>query len=1635
MSDGLDELDQGWFSDQITQADAQMVDARERARVREAVATYEREIAASVDPRRRAVLSYEIGRIFDEILRDEHAAIRAYQRAHRADPTHRPTLMAVARLFGQAGRWAMVLRMVDAALRATRVPDERARLLCEKGDIFFLRFHRFEQAQASYEAALKLNATSTAALRGLAEVCMALGTEDAVDALLALANRVDAPKASRGLRLEAASRLAESSPAAAASLLDANQRSGAVLPTGWGVVPQLPGDRALSTALEQVAAVTGGVEDRARLLLEAAQRQVDGDPDRALDLARQATALDPSSILAWDTVIDLERRSEHWAAMAEALEESISAADTALDHVERLWRLSEVQLKHLDDPDSAVISLKALLAIEPAWPPAAERLERLLASHGAWADVVLLREAALARMEEPHRQADALFRIGLIYERQLEDAQGAQLVYRRALEARPDFHDAGKALGRLLIAQGDWAGYTTLVEAEVNRASELDVRLQLLTRISEVAEEHLNDLDRAIAACQRILEFAPDHLLTMRRTARLLARCGRWAQLLEINDLELERLNDVGLILSLLVRSSEICDVQLGDTEQATAYLQRAMLLAPRYVPAVESLAALYQRTGEWGALVALLRRQAKLTADSAERVALLFRVSEIFRGRMGDEEGALQAMVEALEAAPDHLPTLRALRGLYRERGDAQHERRLLGEELLRVDMPDLRADLLYRVGVLNQRVGEPDEAVEAWEQALAARPEHMGAAMALLDALSVRGDESAVRALRRRLAGLSVPAEALMHWGEVLRSARRDVEAEAEAREACEAILALEPKHMAALLTMVGLQAAGDEPAALIDTYHGLAEAVGTPSLKAEYLARAAQIRMTALDDGPGALQDYQAVLGSEPDHREALDFVERWAARTGDVELLASVLERRLAVAGSERGRQMVLVRAGDTLWRAQRLEDATHCFEAVLEMDPESIVALRALRALYHDLGQSGAATRLTEAEGRKSLDTHNAVRLLLQAGAVHESESRDASAALADYRAALAREPHDDGALRAVRRVTEKTARWRDLAETLLSVAESRPDQRSELLLEAAQIYARRLSRVDEAVRVLQDLARSPEVSTYVLQQLADYLVELEAWDLAVSVYAQVVERSDDPELRRAVSLRVATIHEGKRDDLGAAQAWLELVIEDGPPEVALFERVARVRSAQGDVDGAREALRTALPLANRTPAVDRRLRLALAEGAEPVELINLLRIIDVTEQGGQSERIAALLVGACTQLKKPRLLVSLLAPSVAHAHGQRAKRLRRLMVDGALAAGEHPGSLRVDIELLIEADPDDVALRRLHITALGRGLDAPDRMAAGYRWLLHRDPFASDDLRGLRRLSERTGVVDRAYEMARLLIALGEGGEDDQALVEACQSKVKRWPQRPLNELDRRLIWGGGVGDLAQMLSHLASVLPGVFNQVIPTGTEVEGPVVERAKRLGALIGCPIDSVQAADRGTQQIFVREGVLYVGEPLLALNATAQCFVLGTGLELAVRGLDWITAWSPTALGGLLEALASLGAHPPPMGASSPETREARAASLSARFKDIRADIQPDLDALGARLVTTEASRFRVEIFNAAQRTGLLAAGGVSPAVEALCRLHETPVSPRRAPGLAGLIRWVVGDAYYTTRRRLGLAAQR
>lgn len=1619
-----------------------------RVQVAETLSTYEREIEASLDPRRRAMLAYEIGYIHEQVLGDDRHAIRFYQRAYLSDPTHLPTLQAGQRVFARAGRWGMVIRLAEVEGGVHPSIERRALLLVHQADILLVRFGRPAEALAAARRALELRPDDPDIARGVAQLAAIADAPDVASAALPQAARHEPePLLADGLTLAAAQTLLASDDLSGAQqVLDALVAERPAQAEALALLSRIHRARGAWPEYIEVSAALAATlppPAKAHLLTDLARTCADqlDDVVGALALLEEAILADARAPMALELLVELRTRNGQWLAAAEGLARLATIVTDAAVRVDLLWHLAQIRLEKMGDEDGATRALRALLADAPTWAPAVRMLGRLLDERGDWGGVVALHTAELMAMTDPQARAARYFKIGEVHELQRNDPGAAGAAYRCAVDHDPDFKQAGKALARMLIRLGDWEGYVDLLEGEADRADDVEGAVYVLSRVAEVAALNLDDPQRALATWRRVISLDPKNLDAVRNMARLCARLGLWEPLLDANEQELALLDGTRGRLHLLVRSAEIAERALGQLERARSYLERAIALEPHFLPALQAMGRIARRMRRWSELADLYLAEVALTTSPREQVAIWSKLGELRSDQLEDVAGAIIAYESALKTDATHLPSIRALQRLYSQCGDARGEARMISAEVDQVPDAHARATLLDRLGRLNaERLARPDIAADAWRRALVEQPDFRRALQGLIDTQTEAEDYEALATTHRQLAeAATTPSEAVEHWLEVARISEMHLVAFVTAVDALELVLRLDPQNITALLTLERLYMQQARSQDLADIYGQLLKVVQAPASRADILCRRARVFAHHLNADDAALADYLAALACAPDRVEAVVWVEQYAARHGDVERLAMVLQRRLDMCEAPNERQTVLSHAAEVLRRAGQLSEAAGCYEAVLQLDPDAVVAMRALREIYEKLGDRKRVLRLAEDESRRSLDPRTAATLLVGAGITREEE--DAEGALAVYLEALARNPDDEAALSAVKRRCERDGRWDVLADALEERAFSITDEaeRAAQIIETVDVRARRLHDFEGAVELLsRAIALDASPSPLILQRLGDLLVETGAWRAAADVYATLCGVSEDTDLRRAVVYRLATIYEEKLGDLERAGECLEIILDEHPDEVSALPRLARIYLALGATDQAHRVYLKAVERATEpAQSAGFKQQIALIEvnaGRLQSATALLAEVIDVVPD---AEDAATRFATLCVQQGAADQLVTVLGGAIQRIANRApaANRLRRILSESLVPAGGNPDDAVAVLEQAIAAAAGDADLRAAHAALAERYPDHQRSALASRRWLALQRPFDTLNLRAMRALLTRLGRDDAAYEVARLLIAFDAALPDDREAVQQWNRRVKRWPMRAIGEQERaNARVAGEPSRFIDVLATVTRALPAVFCPAVPDTQAAPQIFMRVVHRVAAALGYPEPEVRLDARAIDRAAATLDGIVLSVDLLQLSTNEQAFWIATHLEMYARGAITLSGWAHIELRHLLTALAIVGGYSVRgIDASDPEVSATIAELAPMVEASLDSDLPGALDQLRRLLPGIKLGLIRASVAATAARVALLCCGGVLPGINAMHRIKHAPLE--RTLSLADLVRWTVSEPYAVQRLAVGLAPGR
>jgi tetratricopeptide (TPR) repeat protein len=761
--------------------------------------------------------------------RDEEA-LAWFERASAAKLDSVEALLGAGRLLVRAGR---VTEARDGLLRALRFApahDEAARLLLASRS----NTDAPEQLREILDEVVTLRPNDAAAKAELARVELALGHAARAEQLLAEAlatgtQRADwfvysaqalaalgrseqsAQMAARALELEpeqkdalrllGVAQAARGETAAAIEALERALAGGAPTPHAAERLHRLHREHAAN--LEANGDIAGAGRSHARAL-----ELVPEDHEARLGLAR--CLLEMSDVQRAVDVLEtgVSERAEHldlWVLLGStflekgmndrALRALETAARLAPDSVEITEKLAVAQARTGRDRE-AIGRLRALAEANRGTPAGLRMLARLYEKHGDFAAVVHCFEHLSNRAS---LDADERRQLGLALAASGRGREALEVLESVvALEPAP----AGvlRRLAQLRLEAGNPAGAAQAFETAVE-ASPDDVVAWLGLANARAREGNLESTVRAAA---RVLEREPQNVIALRLRGGALLRLGRHA--------EAEPL--LGAAASLdpsadLFRDLAACYARLGDVKKRLQALEALVGLAPNDAAAHFEHGMARRQAGHALAAVDAFRNALRLdpALEAAQKALTETALHEARQLLASDKlEPALAVLSPAVETVPQDQELVlmhgSVLTRLGRPDAAAERYRVALSRD------PDA-PELLARLGVIYYSQEQKAESVPLLRRALAAKPDHVQAALLLGRALVELGRLDEAVGVLERIASLAPGHAAYVALGEALERGR-DFR---RAAEAYQKALGAQPndlethRRLATSLAMTGL------------------------------------------------------------------------------------------------------------------------------------------------------------------------------------------------------------------------------------------------------------------------------------------------------------------------------------------------------------------------------------------------------------------------------------------------------------------------------------------------------------------------------------------------------------------------------------------------------------------------------------------------------------------------------------------------------------------------------------------------------------------------------------------------------------------------------------------------------------
>ena len=766
-------------------------------------------LVANIDaPQERISILYQIGELHESRLYNEDEAIRWYEAALEIEPTFRPSLRALSKLYSRRKLWEPLIHMLHAEAEASDDSSRGAAAHTRMAEIFEVQLGDTEQAIDHHARALALQPGLATPFKALTRL---YGSAGRFHELIELLER--------------------------------------------GIDEASEEDR-------RVAYLFRVADIYADYLHE---------PVQAAHTYRRILKLDPDHLGAIHALQRACEVAGRYKELVDALELEAGKTLDKQRIVTLLGRAAEIIDEKLEDREGALVRYRRALELDPKHAPSLAGLGRLYHRLGRWEDLYSVYDRELGITPMGRASVALLHTMAQLAEEKLGDDGRAIDCYRRGVGIDPRHGPSLHGLAILLQERRAFAELVDVLELELKSLSDPKSRALTAYRIGRAHEEHLHEPVKAIAAYHKATESVDDYRPALDGLARVRAAQEAWSGIVEDLAQEAATSKEPPLATAALLRAGEIFAEQLGQPERAIAAYERVLERDPINVSAMLALEPLYRQQNLWKSLVELYLRESKVLTDDGARVAVLREVAHLYENQaMGDADQLRTAYTAILQRLPSDPVALAALERLALAARDDQLLTRVDAQLASGDDDPALIGAYYTRLGETLERAQTMSSALKAYEMALAHDPDSLGAMYGLVRVATALDDPRALVAAKTRLATAERGGEAaaiLLVEAAKTRLQRLD-DAEGATRD-LEGALERWPDHVEAADMLYKILLMLDGGTRLVEKLSQAAESARSTERSGALWLRIAEIYADELGNIAGGISVLRRVLRDRPQH----------------------------------------------------------------------------------------------------------------------------------------------------------------------------------------------------------------------------------------------------------------------------------------------------------------------------------------------------------------------------------------------------------------------------------------------------------------------------------------------------------------------------------------------------------------------------------------------------------------------------------------------------------------------------------------------------------------------------------------------------------------------------------------------
>ncbi len=952
-------------------------------------------------PEDKIPLLFEMIEVYRDRLKLDVMVVNAFNQILNIQPTNEQAGEALAAQYETMKRWPDLISLLRRKAGAVTDTSEKVALQLKVANLFLEKFSNQAEAIKAYEAILELDPDNQEALGFLKQMYEKRRDWEKLVGVHQREIELLSDEDTKKLRRVEVAKLASEKlkkPAISIDLWKQVLAGDAENVEALGELEKLyEREKAwadLGDVLQKQVAIAGDATKRSALLVKLGILYTEKVQDgaKATEAWQALLQQEPDNRRAQDALKKLYLQNKDWDAL-----EKFYAAQGKWDELVRvlerqaetedgvsLWnKIGELYRDKLSKADRAQKAFEKALSIDAQNLVAAEALIPLYEKSK---DVRRLADALMVQLNHTTGRAERharIQRLSELLEKDAADKANALWITLQGFSEQPTNEWAQETSRRLAGESGNWAQLVEAYEAALPKVTDATAALPLLGTLARAYEKELANPEAAIARNQRILKTAPKDPEAVDALERLYVATGRFADLLAIYDKKLELAKSKAETLEIRMKLASLYEDEAKQPEKAIELYDAILKQDPQQVKALAALDRIYMSLGKWTELALTMEQEIALASSTSQGgpavVELKFRRGAVLDQHLGDAAGAVTSYREALALDPTHvgartslqaflsnsdaalqMAAVETLEPIYEQTEELPRLVEVQRIRLGREKTTAKRVALLLRIGQLESKLGNGEQAWDAYAKAFAESPDSVPAREALENLATILDTWPPLVALYEKALGASKGKEKLpaalerelmlvvaVAYDEKLGQSEKAVEYFRRAQQ-------IQPEDASALVALERLYTRTERWSDLVDTLTKKATLVTDAGEREQIRTRIATVWEEMLGNVEQAVVAWNVVLADNGRNLQALRALDRLYQQKGDFRDLADNLGQQLALATDPGETIALLGRLG--VLREQRLGQmggAVETYRKILQQEPEHAETLAALERILPD----------------------------------------------------------------------------------------------------------------------------------------------------------------------------------------------------------------------------------------------------------------------------------------------------------------------------------------------------------------------------------------------------------------------------------------------------------------------------------------------------------------------------------------------------------------------------------------------------------------------------------------------------------------------------------------------------------